>query len=156
MDFIRSTSEKMNLWPVEHFFPPFFSRSVLIGGKFFFTKKSITRFVNAVISTNQHWPGKKRGKKVFNWSEVHFLRSTSYEIHILVRLVTSFTNIFVTSRFDEFFLCFAGSQISKCPKWWKTYWVLSWQAHTKALSRWCAKVLIGWCSSGWLRQWKRR
>ena len=29
MDFIRSTSEKMNLWPVEHFFPPFFSRSVL-------------------------------------------------------------------------------------------------------------------------------
>ena len=24
MDFIKSTSEKMNLWPVEHFFPPFF------------------------------------------------------------------------------------------------------------------------------------
>ena len=44
MDFIRNTSEKMKLWRVEHFFPPFFSRSVLIGGKFIFTKKSITRF----------------------------------------------------------------------------------------------------------------
>jgi hypothetical protein len=62
MDFIRSTSEKMNIWPVEHFFPPFFSRS----------------------AKNQHWSGKKRGKKVFNWSEVHFSGRTSYEIHILV------------------------------------------------------------------------
>ena len=52
----------MNLWPVEHFFPPFFSRSAL----------------------NQHWSGKKRGKKVFNWLEVHFFGSISYEIHILV------------------------------------------------------------------------
>ena len=51
----------MNLWPVEHFFPPFFSRSAL----------------------NQHWSGKKQGKKGFNWSEVHFVGSTSYEIHIL-------------------------------------------------------------------------
>ena len=33
MDFIRSTSKKMNLWPVEHFFPPFFSRSALIWKK---------------------------------------------------------------------------------------------------------------------------
>ena len=33
MDFIRSTSEKMNRWPVEHFFPPFFTRSVLIWKK---------------------------------------------------------------------------------------------------------------------------
>ena len=43
----------MNLWPVEHFFPCFFPDqcwSVLI------------------------WK-KKRGTKVFNWSEVHFYRS---------------------------------------------------------------------------------
>ena len=39
MDFIRSTSEKVKLWRVEHFFPPFFSRSMLIGGKFIFYKK---------------------------------------------------------------------------------------------------------------------
>ena len=53
MDFIRSTAEKMNLWPVEH------------------------------------WSGKKRGKKVFkngvfNWSEVHFYRSKSYKMYILI------------------------------------------------------------------------
>ena len=35
------------------------------------------------ISADQCWSGKKRGKKVFNWSEVHFLGSTSYEIHSL-------------------------------------------------------------------------
>ena len=64
MDFIRSTSEKINLWPVGTLFPRFFSRSAL----------------------NQHWSGKKRGKKVPNWSEVHFFRSTSYEIHILTDL----------------------------------------------------------------------
>ena len=67
MDFIRSTSEKMNLWPVEHFFPLFFSRSAL----------------------NQHWSGKKRGKKVFNSSEFHFFGSISYEIHILMKSLTS-------------------------------------------------------------------
>ena len=33
MDSVRSTSEKMNLWPVEHFCPPIFSRSVLIWKK---------------------------------------------------------------------------------------------------------------------------
>ena len=27
---------------------------------------------------------KKRGTKVFNWSEVHFYRSTSYKIHTLI------------------------------------------------------------------------
>ena len=52
----------MNLWPVEHFFPPFFSRSAL----------------------NQHWSGKKRGKKVFNWSEVHHSEVISYKIHTLI------------------------------------------------------------------------
>ena len=40
----------MNLWPVEHFCSPFFF-------------------------SDQHWSGKKRGTKVFNWSEVHFYRS---------------------------------------------------------------------------------
>ena len=41
-------------------------------------------FCKNKFSTNQHWSGKKRGKKVFNWSEVHFFRSPSYEIHTLV------------------------------------------------------------------------
>ena len=49
MDFVRSTSIEMNLWPVEHFCPPFFP--------------------------DQCWSGKKRRTKVFNWSEVHFYRS---------------------------------------------------------------------------------
>ena len=35
------------------------------------------------ISADQCWSGKKRGKKVFNCSDVHFFGSTSYEIHIL-------------------------------------------------------------------------
>ena len=75
MDFIRRTSKKMNLWPVEHLFPPFFSRSVLI----------------------QCWSGKKRGKKVFNWSEVHFFGSTSYEIHTLVDHLTIKLNCILLS-----------------------------------------------------------
>ena len=33
---------------------------------------------------DQHRSGKKRGTKVFNWSEVHFYRSTSKKIHTLV------------------------------------------------------------------------
>ena len=41
-------------------------------------------FVKNKFSTNQHWSGKKRGKKVFNSSEFHFFGSTSYEIHILI------------------------------------------------------------------------
>ena len=61
MDFIRSTSEKVKLWRVEHFFPPFFSRSMLIGGKFIF----------------------------YNSSEFHFFGSISYEIHILVCTMTA-------------------------------------------------------------------
>ena len=52
-------NEPLTSWTL---FSPVFSRSVLI----------------------QCWSGKKRGKKVFNWSEVHFFGSTSYEIHILV------------------------------------------------------------------------
>ena len=78
MDFIRSTSEKMNLWPVEHLFPPFFSRSAL----------------------NQHWSGKKRGKKVFNWSEVHFFGSTCYEIHILMNFGI-INSVKMTQQIDE-------------------------------------------------------
>ena len=65
MDFVRSHLGKMHLWPVEHYFPPFFSRSALI------------------------W--KKRGKKCstgqrFIFSEV----LTSYEIHTLNALVSIF------------------------------------------------------------------
>ena len=63
MDFIRRTSEKMNLWPVEHFFPPFFSRSVLIGGKFIFTKKSITRFAFQCNFNQSALIWKKTGEK---------------------------------------------------------------------------------------------
>ena len=39
MDFIRSTSEKMNLWPVEHFFPPFFFQISADWWKIYFYKK---------------------------------------------------------------------------------------------------------------------
>ena len=49
----------MQLWPVEHFWLTFFSRSALI------------------------W--KKSDPKVFNWSELHLSEVTSYKIHILVR-----------------------------------------------------------------------
>ena len=83
MDFIRSTSEKMKLWRVEHFFLPFFSRSVLIGGKFIFTKKSITIFAFQCNFNQSALIRKKTGEKVFNWSEVHFFGSIYYEIHIL-------------------------------------------------------------------------
>ena len=88
MDFIRSTSEKVKLWRVEHFFPPFFSRSVLIGGKIFLQKNPLQDLLSSVISTKQHWSGKKQGKKVFNSSEFHFFGSTSYEIHILIIDIT--------------------------------------------------------------------
>ena len=83
MDFIRNTSEKMNLWPVEHFFPPFFSRSVLIGWNYSIYTNFVMYFFVKInfppISTDLE----KNGGKVFNWSEVHFFGSTSYEIHIL-------------------------------------------------------------------------
>ena len=36
------------------------------------------------ISTESALIWKKQGEKVFNWSEVHFFGSTSYEIHTLV------------------------------------------------------------------------
>ena len=37
---------------------------------------------------------KNGGKKMFNWSEVHFFGSTSYEIHILtVQLLSRFIGI---------------------------------------------------------------
>ena len=42
---------------------------------------------NMEISSNQCWSGKKRGTKVFNWSEVHFYRSTSYKTHTLISLL---------------------------------------------------------------------
>ena len=103
MDFIRSTCEKMNLWPVEHFFPRFFPDQCWLVENLFFTKKSITRFVNAVISTNQHWSGKKRGKKVFNSSEFHFFGSTSYEIHILGNALYNFQFCYSLLIFSQFF-----------------------------------------------------
>ena len=74
-------SETLTSWTL--FSPVFFQISADWWKIYFFTKKSITRFVNAEISTNQHWSGKKRGKKVFNSSEFHSFGSTSYEIHIL-------------------------------------------------------------------------
>ena len=65
MDSVRSISIEMNLWPVEHFCPQVFSSFC---PPFF---------------PDQCWSGKKRGTKVFNWSEVHFYRSTSFKIHTL-------------------------------------------------------------------------
>ena len=41
------------------------------------------KFPSSFLNGKSNWSGKKRGKKVFNWSEVHFFGSTSYEIHIL-------------------------------------------------------------------------
>ena len=73
-------NEPLTSWTL---FPRFFPDQCWLVENLFFTKKSITRFVNSVISTNQHWSGKKRGKKVFNSSEFHFCGSISYEIHIL-------------------------------------------------------------------------
>ena len=84
MDFIRSTSEKVKLWRVEHFFPRFFPGQCWLVEITAFTNLVMDFFVKNKFSTNQHWSGKKRGKKVFNSSEFHFFGSTSYEIHILV------------------------------------------------------------------------
>ena len=78
MDFIRSTSEKMNLWPVEHFFPPFFSRSVLIGGKFIFTKKSITRFAFQCNFNQSALIWKKTGEK-----SVQLVRGSFFQEYFL-------------------------------------------------------------------------
>ena len=74
MDFIRSTSEKMKLWQVEHFFPPFFSRSVLIGWKFIFTKKSITRFAFQCNFNQSALIWKKTGEKSVQLVRVSFFR----------------------------------------------------------------------------------
>ena len=59
MDYIRSHFGKMNLWPVEHFFPHF-------GVPLFSATGTV-----------------KWGKKVFDWSEVHLSEVTSYKIHTL-------------------------------------------------------------------------
>ena len=57
MDFVRSHFGKMKLWPVEHVWLTFFSRSAQM---------------------------KKSEPKVFNWSEFHFPEVISYKIHSLV------------------------------------------------------------------------
>ena len=75
MDFIRSHFGKMQLWRVEHFFPPFFSRSVLIGGKFIFTKKSITRFAFQCNFNQSALIWKKTGEKSVQLVRVSFFRN---------------------------------------------------------------------------------
>ena len=40
-------------------------------------------FVKSYFGKNEPGIWKKTGKKVFNWPEVHFYRSTSYKIHSL-------------------------------------------------------------------------
>ena len=62
MDFVRSHFGKMQLWPVEHFFPHFFSRSVLISA-----------------DLEKKWGQKCSTGQRFICTEV-----TSYRIHILV------------------------------------------------------------------------
>ena len=119
MDFIRSTSEKMNLWPVEHFFPPvFFPDQCWLVEVLFLQKNPLQDLLSSVISTNQHWFGKKWGKKVFNWSEVHFFGSISYEIHILVFFWTfqgMFLNEFFHMQFFDANCCRLVVSISPMP-----------------------------------------
>ena len=74
MDFIRSHFGKMQLWRVEHFFPPFFSRSMLIGGKFIFTKKSITRFAFQCNFNQSALIWKKTGEKSVQLVRVSLFR----------------------------------------------------------------------------------
>ena len=73
MDFVRVTSIQMNLWPVEHFFPHFLSRSVLKWGK--------------KCSTGRR----------FICSEL-----TSYKIHILVNVQSVLGNLKYTPDFLGF------------------------------------------------------
>ena len=59
----------------QHFFPPFFSRSVLIGGKFIFTKKSITRFAFQCNFNQSALIWKKTGEKSVQLVRVASFRS---------------------------------------------------------------------------------
>ena len=79
----------MNLWPVEHFFP---------------------HFLTGLLCT-QSKPVKKWGKKVFNWSEVHFYQCDflqnpyfvfNFKFHVTCRLTTVFDKISYNAIFDKF------------------------------------------------------
>ena len=74
MDFIRSTSEKVKLWRVEHFFPPFFSRSVLIGGKFIFYKKIHYKICKCCNFNQSALIWKKTGEKSVQLVRVSLFR----------------------------------------------------------------------------------
>ena len=50
---------------------------------------------------------KKRGKKVFNWTEVHFFGSISYEIHILIGFPKTFDNFLTCCK------CMIGHWIAR-------------------------------------------
>ena len=76
--------KKWNSDELNTFFPRFFPGQCWLVEITAFTNLVMDFFVKNKFSTNQHWSGKKRGKKVFNSSEFHFFGSTSYEIHILV------------------------------------------------------------------------
>ena len=74
MDFIRNTSEKVKLWQVEHFFPPFFSRSVLIGGKFIFCKKIHYKICKCCNFNQSALIWKKTGEKSVQLVRVSLFR----------------------------------------------------------------------------------
>ena len=74
MDFIRSTSEKVKLWRVEHFFPPFFSRSMLIGGKFIFYKKIHYKICKCCNFNQSALTWKKTGEKSVQLVRVSLFR----------------------------------------------------------------------------------
>ena len=74
-------NEPLTSWTL--FSPVFFQISADWWKIYFLQKNPLQALLNAIISTNQHWSGKNRGKKVFNSSEFHFFGSISYEIHIL-------------------------------------------------------------------------
>ena len=76
--------KKWNSDELNTFFPRFFPDQCWLVEITLESKSCNGFFCKNKFSTNQHWSGKKRGKKVFNWSEVHFFRSPSYEIHTLV------------------------------------------------------------------------
>ena len=103
MDFIRSTSEKVKLWRVEHFFPPFFSRSMLIGGKFIFYKKIHYKICKCCNFNQSALIWKKTGEKSvqlvrvslfwkyflwnpyfsrIDWCEGHWLSSTYMAVRL--------------------------------------------------------------------------
>ena len=105
----------MNLWPVEHFFPPFFSRSVLIGGKFIFTKKSITRFAFQCNFNQSALIWKKTGgksvqlvrglffRKYFLWNP--YFKRTIFSHRRSEQFWKQNTNLTDLNNFDQFF-CF--------------------------------------------------